>query len=578
MHSVLSVVQNLMFLFSITQSPVKAPKALPIIGKFEGDRFRASAWSSFSGLEYTSSGDGLTLTAGSTQITLSSSKGLLRITGSNMFGLPLYYTVDKHGRFFCATHISLLKSAGVEIAENRDVLPEFFVYRCVMPPHTLYKDIRRILHAGSIELTFDGGQWSLSKESPAEWIQNEEEGRAGAFDDHLDELTSRVKSAVKGIPATDQTIASLMSGGIDSSITSQLCSQERNANATFSTSYPFESQQLEMERPYAESAAKSMGFNHQHYVPTIAEYRASVLESIAQAEEPVHHLQTACLGMMFKNGIPRDRTALVQGLGAGGAFGNFRNHLYMLDKPLYQALRSSAGYSLVNLIARMTGRGHILLGKLDNLRDHHPLEDYQNPLWKWHQYGDVDWVCQYFKTTPEAIISSQQLTMQHINARSLYHTWASYSLLGDEDVTLTLWSKIAHANARTLYSPFYDQDVLSYAFTMPWHLKLQKPENCIRTSMATRVGVPEFVVQRKKTGFGIKRNDWALEGNVFDPLVCLAEKVLDADVIRQMRTREPSQAMIFWSMINYALWKRMCIDGESLESLKDELAEAEVKV
>ena len=61
-------------------------------------------------------------------------------------------------------------------------------------------------------------------------------------------------------------------------------------------------------------------------------------------------------------------------------------------------------------------------------------------------------------------------------------------------------------------------------------------------------------------------------------MVCLAEKVLDPGIIRQMRTLEPSQAMIFWSMINYALWKRLCIDGESLESLKEELAEAEAKV
>ncbi|NQV36301.1 MAG: hypothetical protein HQ515_26650 [Phycisphaeraceae bacterium] len=495
-----------------------------------------------------------------------------------MFGLPLYYTVDKRGDFFCATHIKLLREVGVDIEENQDALPEFFVYRCVMPPFTLYKGIRRILHAGSVEHIYDGRGWSLSRESPPEWIQNEGGGSAGSFDDHLDELTSRVRSAVKGIPGTHHNMASLMSGGIDSSITSLLCRQERHANDTFSTSYPFESSLLEMERPYAESAAQAMEFHHKHYVPTEAGYRAGVLESIALAEEPVHHLQTPCFNVMFEDGIPRERTALVHGLGAGGAFGNFRNHLYMLDKPLYRALQSSAAYPLVKGVSRLTGRGRYLLGSLDNLRDRHPLEDYRNPLWQWHQYGDVDWVCDYFKTTPAAIIADQQQNMQRLNTPSLYHTWASYSLLGDEDITLTLWAKIAHAHGRVLHSPFYDSDVLRYAFSMPWQQKLQKPENCVRKSMAKRVGVPDFITTRRKSGFGVKRNDWAVEGSVFDPLVELSEGVLDSDLIRRMRTRVPSEAMTFWSMLNYALWKRLCIDGDSIESLQRELAEAEERV
>jgi asparagine synthase (glutamine-hydrolysing) len=567
----------IMILLTITQSPVPPPEALPMIGKFEGESHRVSAWSSLQGLTFTAQSDGCVLNGGGSQITLSTAKGSLKIDGSSMLGLPLYYTVDRRGDFYCSTHIKLLREVGVEIAENRDALPEFFIYRCVMPPTTLYKGIRRILHAGSVELALDGNRWSLSRESPPEWIQDEGDGLRGSFDDHLVELTSLVSGAIRSIPDDEHDIASLMSGGIDSSITSQLCSKEKDANSTFSTSYPFESEQLEMERPYAESAAKAMGFHHKHYVPTVAEYRASILESIAFAEEPVHHLQTACLNVMFGKGIPHDKSTLVQGLGAGGAFGNFRNHLYMLDKPLYQALRTPMGYPLVKLVSSLTGRGHSLLGNLNNLRDKSSHEDYRNPLWKWHQYGDVDWVCQHFDVSPKAIIASQKLTMQKVEARSLYHAWASYSLLGDEDITLTLWSKIAHGNSRHLYSPFYEADVLRYAFAMPWKQKLQKPENCVRKSIAERVGVPDFVIQRRKTGFGIKRNDWAVEGSIFDPLVSLAAKVIDAEEIRQMRTREPSQAMIFWNMLNYALWKRLCIDGESLSALQDELAEAEAR-
>ena len=52
-------------------------------------------------------------------------------------GRAIYYHLNQKGEFFCSTHISMLRKAGVPIKENVDVLPEFFTYRIVMPPQTL---------------------------------------------------------------------------------------------------------------------------------------------------------------------------------------------------------------------------------------------------------------------------------------------------------------------------------------------------------------------------------------------------------------------------------------------------------
>jgi len=41
----------------------------------------------------------------------------------------------------------MLRNAGVPIQENLQVLPEFFVFRFVIPPNTLYKNIFQ-LHPG----------------------------------------------------------------------------------------------------------------------------------------------------------------------------------------------------------------------------------------------------------------------------------------------------------------------------------------------------------------------------------------------------------------------------------------------
>ena len=46
-------------------------------------------------------------------------------------GRPIYYHQNAKGEFFCSTHISLLRNAGVSIEENADALPEFL--RFVQP-------------------------------------------------------------------------------------------------------------------------------------------------------------------------------------------------------------------------------------------------------------------------------------------------------------------------------------------------------------------------------------------------------------------------------------------------------------
>ncbi|MEO2025126.1 MAG: HDOD domain-containing protein [Fuerstiella sp.] len=307
-----------------------------------------------------------------------------------------------------------------------------------------------------------------------------------------------------------------------------------------------------------------------------AVFRLGVLESIAAAEEPLHHVQTPCIYNMFKSGIPSSRRIVVQGLGAGGAFGNFRNHLYYRDTPLGYVLRSPVLGLLLRLTANCTGRGTHLLTKAQALRNTFPLEDHRNPIWQWHQHGDLEWVCNHFQVRPMDVIARQVMTMRKVEAQSLCHIWAAYSLLGDEDITLTLWSKLAHAQSRHLSSPLYGDGVLEYAFSIPWAIKLHRPENRIRKAIARKADVPEVIVKRRKTGFGIKRRDWATDRSVFGPLVPLAEKVVCPDLINGLRTSRPADAMLFWNMINYALWKRLCIDGESLGVLQDELAAAEI--
>jgi hypothetical protein len=50
--------------------------------------------------------------------------------------------------------------------------------------------------------------------------------------------------------------------------------------------------------------------------------------------------------------------------------------------------------------------------------------------------------------------------------------------------------------------------------------------------------------------------------------------VFDLDLLRRFQTPDERQAHTLWSLLNYAVWKRMVIDGESSSALKEELQAA----
>jgi hypothetical protein len=84
---------------------------------------------------------------------------------------------------------------------------------------------------------------------------------------------------------------------------------------------------------------------------------------------------------------------------------------------------------------------------------------------------------------------------------------------------------------------------------------------------ARRVGVPEFVVSRKKADFTAKPDHWAIAGGPLEPLVPLAAREFGEREVRRMQSATWRGGNTFWTMLNYCVWKRLFIDGDSVASL-----------
>jgi asparagine synthetase B (glutamine-hydrolysing) len=495
-------------------------------------------------------------------------EGYIKISKSTLSGRPIFYYSNQKGELFCSTHISMLRTAGVKIEENIETIPEFFVFRLVMPPHTLYKNIYRLPMGG--EMIVDISDDKSTIKSIKQYTLPKKNDNIKSINQPAKKLIEYYNLSFEKLNSHKKEIGLLLSGGLDSSIMSKICRKNFDITETYSTSYPFEDVNKNLEKEYAISAAKALDMNHSYYEPESNEYLFGLLEAISSTEEPVHHLQSVLLHLLFKNGIPENKKIIVVGQGAGTTFGDFNYYLYMRNKLITRILSKRPVNDIINFAFQSIKTGKNIIDSANKSILNRPLNDTNNPIWSWVDYGSKKWTCDYFNVNENDIIKRQYESIKHMQNSSIYDIWTIYSLLADEEITASIWSKIGEGTGKILFLPYYDLDTQNYVLSIPWKLKL-KQKNILKKQIARYCEIPKFIIKRPKVGFGIQPKQWSIKGGVFEPLILLASKVFNEREIRNMQSIEFKKAMTYWNMLNYSIWKRLFINNEPIEVLKEEL-------
>ena len=107
-------------------------------------------------------------------------------------------------------------------------------------------------------------------------------------------------------------------------------------------------------------------------------------------------------------------------------------------------------------------------------------------------------------------------------------------------------------------------------FQYPGTIKLKKPKNILRF-VAHKLEIPEEIINRQKSGFGINPELWAQKDGIFESLIPLTKKFFNEEEIRKMQSSDLKKAMTYWNMLNYSIWKRLCINNEPVDTLLEEI-------
>ncbi|SDS79984.1 Asparagine synthetase B (glutamine-hydrolyzing) [Gillisia sp. Hel1_33_143] len=492
--------------------------------------------------------------------------GRLNVEKKILSGRKVYY-YHTEDEILISSHIKLLKKAGVQLFENTAILPEFFVHRFVTAPNTLYKDIFQLKPSEKISVQLDGNAIVLLKNkdyAPFSKSSNKDLVYSNA-ENYQDKIKNLLEKSLTNLRPVKDRVTSMLSGGLDSSILYKILYHKFNISTSFSTCYPFDNKEVG-EAQYAKTAAEYFKADHQHKEFTNNDYVKGVIESIYLAEEPLFHLQTVMFNLLFKN-MPNNKI-VISGQGADGFFGSpSHNSLNNSQKLKYKLLSIPPFPKLIWKFGDHSLSKELNIAKRYRDTKHLPFANKDHFIWSIGNQGDKKWVAKYFNVTEEQINSNRLKIIDNVSDKSLYEIMTSLDFIGDKSATEGIWSKIAEAHKNIIYYPFNNENLIKYNMSLPWDLKLKKMKGLLHY-VARQNDVPEFIINRKKKGFFISPTDWIGQG-VMNPLIPLAAKVVDIKILKELQKN--SKGFLFWNFLNYAIWKRLFIDNESVESLLNEL-------
>jgi asparagine synthase (glutamine-hydrolysing) len=151
------------------------------------------------------------------------------------FGIkPLYYTVTDEGFFFSSEIKPLLEGSSLKSELDQESLPLYFSFRYVPGERTMFRNIRRLPPGSFLDFNLENGAFEIKRYW--EYLPgNDGETETGmeAEDRFLELLADAVRIRMR----SDVEVASLLSGGIDSSSVAALAAARQPELKLFTVSF-----------------------------------------------------------------------------------------------------------------------------------------------------------------------------------------------------------------------------------------------------------------------------------------------------------------------------------------------------
>jgi asparagine synthase (glutamine-hydrolysing) len=478
---------------------------------------------------------------------------------------PFYWT-ERGGRFVFGSEIkALLEHPAVEPRVRVDAIPEFLANLVTSSPRTLYDGIWK-LGAGEAGICDERGvrTWRY-------WHALEEREPR---DIPLAEAAQRVRrlldQSVHDRLMSDVPVGVLLSGGLDSTTLVALLRERARGLATFSVG--FEDHPSNDERAEARRVARHFGTEHHEVNVSQADALNLLTRLVHHQDEPLADPVCIPLHFVCELAAQNEIKVVLAGEGADELFWGYPRYVQVLERwrlverilAVPRPLRGLLPHVLPGRFARRrelleqlaTGRPwplHMPLGLTRGQRRVVLGREEEQPAPGW--------------STTASGSGESRLT------RLMFDTQEYEFSLRLPELLLMRIDRFSMANSVEARVPFLDPSLVDFVYRLPLEHKLSHGTTKIVLRRAIEDVVPDWVLARRKQGFSAPVADWAGAelGLLFERLLAGdgLRAYFDVDALRRgvVDARSGRARFDLWPLINFALWHRYWIEGESIDDL-----------
>jgi len=472
------------------------------------------------------------------------------------FGKKPLYICEHEGTLVFASEIkSILKFPRIPVEVDLEVMSDYYTYRYVPAPRTLFAKIRKLMpgcyatwtKGQLIETRYyqppDSKPWQTCMLPP----------------DPVDMFLNKLDEAVRIRMVSDVPFGAFLSGGLDSSAIVGLMSRHSTQPInTFSMGF-IESSYCELR--YAKEIATQFNTNHHELVISSVEMMALLPEMIRFYDAPLVNTSDIPVYMLAVEASKTVKMVLT-GEGADEFLGGYPKHLYEHLVQPYQFiprwLRKDFIEPVIRALPYRFNRAKTAIAAIG-------IESFEERMPRWFGALSKEELAELLvlKATvkhPEVINFSR--TSNSPLRRILcfdQNSWLPDNLLERGD-------KMTMAASIEARMPFMDHELAEFVATLPDKFRVRGKTTKWILRQAMKQIVPETILNRPKIGFKVPIDEWfrdPMRDYLYEHLtgpdsltkeyyqVAVLEKIL-ADHVSGRQNHEK----LLWSLLNLEIWHR----------------------
>lgn len=475
------------------------------------------------------------------------------------FGVkPLYYSSQNGKLAFGSEAKTILEFLPSNIINNQ-AFREFLDYGNPLGTQTMFEGIIEV-SPGTI-LTHSKGEtreirfWDINTLQPID-VRDAEA---------IEKTSYALENAVKRQLVSDVPIGVFLSGGIDSSLVTAYASKHIQGGklSTYTAAFDFDIGVNELE--IAKKVANHFGTDHHELFIEGKNLEQTVADLVVHHDSPFSDAANIPLYLLTKQ-LDSSIKVILQGDGGDEFFAGYRRYQLLekygsgVNRNMFKALASVT--NLTKLIPSRVRRMMTAFGSKDDIElmallltvdtcDRSAYGSLNEDMKK--RFGLFDpyqWYRQLDSIAPAENMIQRMLYLdtQTILPRTF----------------LEKVDKSTMANSIEVRVPLLDNDLTDFVLRLPSHQKIRGGEKKWLLKSALRGTVPDFVLDGKKTGFGVPYENWikgplyemyqdAISDEAFRSLNLFNKTTLDK-YMKEHKNGAENNGFILWKVFQFALW------------------------